>query len=318
MSYAVIMDIQQLRAFRSVVATGSVRAAAEALQYSPSAISQQITALQRDVGVALTRRSGRGVEPTQDGRVLAERIDSLLGEMGDLDAFVQGLKQGRTTNLTIGYFSSLGGTWLPRIVGPLMEAFPETRVELFVADAFDPARRPRPDLQFLVEPREFVVPDGYDYHPLAGDDYVVAMPENHPLAAREEVALPELAAEPWVDNDSSGGWCRQVVIDACASVGFQPSFRLQTLDYSVALGLVAVGLGVSVLPSLGANSLPEGVVTRPVVGPAPRRRIGAVVMKGSAEMPAVARLLGLARGVAAQQSGESATGGARVVAGGAP
>lgn len=291
------MDVQQLRAFRSVVATGSVRAAADSLQYSPSAISQQITALQRDVGVALTRRVGRGVEPTGEGRALAERIDAFLGEMGDLDAFVKGLRAGRTTGTRLGYFSSLGATWLPRIVGPVADEFPETSIELFVADTFDPARRPRLDFQFLVVPRSFAPPEGYQLRWLADDTYVVAMRADHPLAAESAVPMAALAKEEWVDNDAAGGWCRQVTIDACAAAGFQPRYRIQTLDYPVALGLVAVGMGITVLPSLGARNLPEGVVSRPLVTPTPVRSIGALVADDCLQTPAVQRILELAERV---------------------
>src|SRR5699024_2804401 len=134
--------------------------------------SQQVTHLQKEAGIALLSRVGRGIEPTPAGRALADRIDGVLGELGGLDDFVRSLKAGRNTSLTLGYFPSLGTTWLPDIVGPLSEEFPDTRLELYVSDVHDPARRPRPDLQLLVLPSDATVPPGYEAHPIAEDKYV--------------------------------------------------------------------------------------------------------------------------------------------------
>lgn len=295
------MDVQQLRAFRSVVATGSVRAAAEVLGYSPSAISQQVSGLQRSAGIPLLARVGRGREPTRAGVALAGRVDGVLGELGDLDQFLRGLREGRGSAIVLGYFHSLGSTWLSGIVGPLVAEFPDTRVDLFVSDGFDPGRRPRPDVQLVVASRGFAAPVGYALVPLGEDPYAVVLPGGHPLADGEEVALTDLAGESWVDNDAAGGSCRQVVIDACAAAGFQPRFRIETHDYATALSLVSAGLGISVMPSLGAHHLPEGLVALPVTQPTPVRSIGALVREDSATTPLVRRTLELAAAVADEE-----------------
>lgn len=293
------MDIQRLRAFRSVVATGSVREAAQTLGYSPSSVSQQVTGLQRSMGVQLLQRVGRGVEPTEAGKALASRVDALLSELGDLDHFVQGLSQGETSSITLGYFSSLGTTWLPRIIGPLAAEFPGTRIDLNVSDVFDPAVRPRPDVQFLVPPADFGTPEGYDRPPLATDSYVVALPQGHLLAGLDEVPLAALAGQEWVDNDLADGWCKRVVTDACAAAGFQPQYRIHTQDHRTALGLVAVGVGITVLPLLAAEELPAGAVQRPVVQPVPVRTITAFVRRETSHLPITRRVLALAQEQAA-------------------
>lgn len=294
-----VVDLQHLRAFRSVVATGSVRAAADILGYSPSAISQQVTALQREVGVTLLGRVGRGVEPTVAGHALAARIDGLLGELGDLDDFARALREGRNATLTLAYFASLGATWLPGIVGPLAADFPDTRIELILAEIHDPTRRPRADLQLLVMPPESTTPEGYVRHPLARDAYVVALPAGDDWAGRESIGLAELAARTWIDNDFAQGACRQIVLDASAAAGFRPRFRIQTHDYPTALGLVATGVGITVLPSLATRHVPPGVAVVPVVDPTPVRSIHALVLRDSQRSPAVVRALELATAVAA-------------------
>lgn len=295
------MDIQGLRAFRSVVATGSVREAASTLGYSPSSVSQQVAALQRSLGVQLLNRVGRGVEPTEAGKALAARVDVLLSELGDLDHFVQGLAKGESASITIGYFSSLGTTWLPHIIGPLAAQFPATRIDLNVSDVFDAATRPRPDVQFLVPPPDFPTPAGYDRITLATDRYVVAMPQRHPLSRLAEVPLALLTGEEWIDNDLSDGWCKRVITDACAAAGFQPQYRIHTQDHRTALGLVAVGVGVTVLPLLAAEDLPPSVVQRPVVQPVPQRTITAFVRRETSQLPITRRVVQLAREQAGAQ-----------------
>lgn len=296
--YPLGVDVQHLRSFRSVVATGSVRAAADTLGFSPSAVSQQLAQLQRDAGVPLLNRVGRGVEPTTAGHALAERIDVLLGEFSDLDGFVRGLREGRSRVVNVSYFPSLGTTWLPRIVGPLVTEFPDVRIDLAVTDLFDPGRRPRPDVQLIVVPPAFPAPEAYELHPLADDPYVVALPPGHPLAGRTHVPLRELADEPWIDNDFAQGWCRRVAVDACAAAGFQPAYRIATHDYPAALALVAAGVGISVMPSLGALDRPAGVEVRPLVQPTPVRAVGALILREAADLPVVRRALALARAAA--------------------
>ncbi|WP_153397892.1 LysR family transcriptional regulator [Ornithinicoccus halotolerans] len=299
------MEIQQLRAWRSLVATGSVRGAADALGYSPSAISQQISQLQKEVGITLLSRVGRGIEPTPAGRALAARVDGVLGELGDLHDFVRALRAGRSATLTFGYFPSLGATWLPDIVGPLVGEFPDTSLDLYVSDTHDPARRPRPDLQLLVLPPGVGTPAGYQSHPVAEDSYVVTMRHDDPLAARDSVPMAELAHHSWIDNEHGHGPCRRIVLDACAAVGFQPAFRIQTHDYPTALALVARGLGLSVMPALGATHLPDGVVRRPIVDPTPTRAIHAIVLRDSADQPVVQRALALTLEAAAAEQPSS-------------
>src|SRR5690606_31201569 len=134
--------------------------------------------------------------------------------------------------------------------------FPDLRLELRLAER---PGAPAPPTDMAV----FVVPDssgsadpsvpagssrdssrGYDVHPLLEEPYVAVLPDGHRLAGRSRVGLRELADEPWVDNDVTRGPCRQVVMDACASVGFTPAFRIETPDYPTAISFVATGVGV--------------------------------------------------------------------------
>ncbi|GAA2102779.1 LysR family transcriptional regulator [Brevibacterium salitolerans] len=254
-----------------------MRAAAQALGYSPSAVSQQITQLQREARVPLMTRVGRGIEPTPEGIALSRRIDGTLAELNGLKEFLRTMRAGQTATLSIGHFASIGTTWVPDILSALTTSHPEVRIELFVADSYDPQRKPRPDLQLLVLPPETPAPKGYTKHLLTDDPFMVAVPSDHPLHEKSEVSLAALANDDWIDNDAAGGTCRQIVLDSCAALGFQPSFRLQTPDYGTALELVARGLGITILPLLAAQKIPAGAAILPIAWPSPIRSIYALV-----------------------------------------
>jgi DNA-binding transcriptional LysR family regulator len=101
-----MLDVQRLRVFRAVVASGSVQAAADHLGYTPSAISQHLTALQRETGLVLFEKAGRGIAPTPTAKVLAAESDELMGSLTRLGGVVDGLREGRSGSVTIGTFDS--------------------------------------------------------------------------------------------------------------------------------------------------------------------------------------------------------------------
>ena len=292
------IDLQQLRSFRSVVAEGTVRGAADLLGYSPSAVSQQISHLQRHAGVALLTPAGRGLETTAAGRALAARIDTLLQDLGNFETFVDDLRLGRAAGVSLIYFPSLGASWLPDIVGEFITRFPDIPVELRVAERFEPHQQTSPDIQLIASDAHPPVPRGYDAHYLREDPFVLAMSHQHPLAQQEAVALGQTQRETWIDNDRPGSACRELLLNACAAAGFQPLFHLSTDDYLTALSLVQRGAGVTALPALAATSLPPGVVTRPLTSPAVRRAVTALVARSSASQEPVEELLSIVRDVA--------------------
>lgn len=288
-------DVHRLRVFRAVVAAGSVNGAAAHLGYTPSAVSQHLAALQRETGLRLLERNGRGIGITATGRLLAEEAAGVLERLSALDAVVADLREGRVGRLSVSYFASAGAAWIPPVVAALTREFPELRVDLRLFELADEADGP-PDVAVFVEHDSAAPLRGYDVHPLLAEPYLVVLPEGHRLAGRTHVRMRELADEPWVDNDFSRGPCRQVVLDACSSVGFSPAFRIETHDYPTAISFVATGVGVTVLPRLAvATPLPADVVARPVVDPVPVRRIAVGVREALRQDPAATRFLTLLR-----------------------
>jgi len=280
-----MLDLHRLRVFRAVVASGSVNAAAANLGYTSSAVSQHVTALQRETGLVLLARSGRGIEPTSIGLALAEQIDGALSRLGDVEAFVADLRNGRTGSLSMAYFPSVGAAWLPAVARSLLRQFPDIRLDLELRDDFTAGSAKRPDIQLVVAPPDFAGTRDTRAHHLLDDPYVVVVPPEHPLAGADAVELARLAGERWIDNDFARGWCRENLIDACRAAGFSPPFRIEAHDYPTALAFVEAGIGITVLPRLGAATLPGGLVAVPVTAPAVRRSIYAVVQTSVEETP---------------------------------
>jgi DNA-binding transcriptional LysR family regulator len=272
-----MLDVHRLRIFRAVVASGSVNAAAANLGYTPSAVSQHVTALQRETGLVLLARSGRGIEPTSVGLALAEQIDGALSRLGDVEAFVADVRNGRTGSLSMAYFPSVGAAWLPAVASALLRRFPDVRLDLELRDDFTAGTARRVDIQLLVAPADFAGTRDTRAHHLLDDPYVVVMPPGHPLAGADAVELARLAGERWIDNDFARGWCRENLILACRAAGFSPPFRVEAHDYPTALAFVEAGVGITVLPRLGAATLPGGLVAVPVTAPVVQRSIYAVV-----------------------------------------
>jgi len=286
-----MLDLHRLRVFRAVVASGSVNAAAVNLGYTPSAVSQHITALQRETGLTLLARDGRGIRPTATGLALARRVDGVLAELGDVESFVTDLREGRTGSLSIAYFASVGSAWMPHVARALLQDFPGLRLDLQLLEEQSAGPGPRPDVQVVVAPRDFAGGRDARAHHLVDDPYVAVVPAGHPLAGAAAVPLGELARERWIDNDVARGWCRRNLLEACRAAGFDPVFRVEAHDYPTAIAFADAGIGITVLPSLGAVNLPAGVVTVPVTSPTPQRSIHALVQKPVEGAPPVVRAL---------------------------
>jgi DNA-binding transcriptional LysR family regulator len=289
-----VLDVHRLRIFRAVVTAGSVNRAAANLSYTPSAISQHIATLQRETGLRLIERNGRGIEITPAGRLLAEEAAVVLERLASLDSVVADLREGRVGSLSVGYFTSAGAAWIPPVVVALTREFPDLRLDLRLHELAD--QRPPLDVQVFVQGTEGRADPDHDVHSLLEEPYLAVVPAAHRLAHHDEIPLRELADEPWVDHDFTRGPCRQVVVDACASVGFSPGFRVETQDHQTAISFVAAGMGITVLPRLCLTpALPAGLVAVPVVDPVPVRHIAVRVRQALRHNRAARRFVELMR-----------------------
>ncbi|MBB2903028.1 DNA-binding transcriptional LysR family regulator [Kineococcus radiotolerans] len=281
-----MLDVHRLRVFRSVVASGSIAAAAANLGYTPSAISQHVAALQRETGLVLLERAGRGLVPTPVGLAVAAQADAVLARLGEAETAIASMRAERTAHLSLAYISSVGSTWLPEVARRLTQAHPEVDLDLQLLEDSTLEGTERPDVQLVVGPGTPVrAGAGFDVHRLAEDPYRVLLPATHPLSGRREVELAELATDRWIDSEPRAGWCRGNLLEACTAAGFAPAFHVQAHDYAMSAAFVGAGLGITVLPALAAHTLPDGVRSVPVVRPTPTRTIHVVVRKTIARWP---------------------------------
>jgi len=286
------VDVHRLRILRAVVADGSIQGAAASLGYTPSAISQHLTALQKETGLRLLQRSGRGIEPTEAGRAVAAESARIFERLADLESLVADLRAGRVGALSVSYFASAGAVWVPPVLATIAREFPRLRLDLRLIELLAADSGP-PDVEIAVDGAESGGIAGYQVHPLLTEPYLAVVPVTSALGGRAQVDLAELRDQAWVDNDVARGPCRQAVLDACSTVGFSPAFHIETQDYPTAIRFVAEGMGITVIPHLGLGTLPDSTVAVPIVNPTPRRSISVRVRDTAANHPAVIRMLEL-------------------------
>ena len=290
-----MLDPHRLRIFRSVIASGSLQAAADNLRMTSSAVSQHMSRLQAETGLVLFERAGRGVQPTAAARILAAQSDDAMAQLERLDEVVADLRDGRTGRLTIGYFSSAGPVWMPDLVTQLTDEMPDLVVELLINEIARPSIPP--DIDLVDDFPDAATPSGMHRTDLTDDPYVAVLADDHPLAGRARISLLDLKGDTWVSHDLPSNPAHRILVASCAAAGFRPRFSVQAGDQHTAMEFVRAGVGVSVLPRLAAAARPHGVRRVPLHDPVPVRRISALTRETVAPNRAAARALELLTGL---------------------
>ena len=262
------MNLTRLRMLSEVASRGSFRAAAFALDYTPSAISQQIALLEREAGLRLVDRGPRGAELTDAGLLLVRRADVALHELAKARHELETLAGNGATRLRVAAFPTAMATIVALATRSFAEAHPDWTVQ--VGDA-EPERA-----RALLAAGEVEAAIVYEFEPdgrgrLIGDDpMLLCLPAGHRLAARAEIDLADLAGEQWF-GDLGCPFVRALV-DRCREAGFTPTFSpLLTYDYNAMQGLVATHGLVGLIPSLALTARRPDVAIRPL-RPEPRAR----------------------------------------------
>jgi DNA-binding transcriptional LysR family regulator len=248
------MELRRLRLFAAVVEAGSMSAAASALSYSTSSVSEQIAALERDVGMQLLERAPRGVRLTAAGELLADRAEQILAQVAALQAELDDLAGLRTGQLRAGAFSTAGAMLLPLAASAfaarhpgvrlsIAEADPDEALALLVAGELDLA------LIYEFEGHPLSLPGGLEQHDLLEDTLHLIAPRGHITSRREVIALADLADERWIQGVRHGSTA-DVLPAACRAAGFEPQIVTATDDPMAVQGFVAAGLGLAVVSQL--------------------------------------------------------------------
>jgi DNA-binding transcriptional LysR family regulator len=300
-----MLDIRRLLVFSTVVDTGSVTAAAHRLGFTPSSVSQQVSLLEREVGLALLEKSGRGIKPTSAGLTLAEQARVVMRAVTDAEEVMADLREGRTGRVRVVSFNSAGDSLMPSAVADLRQTQPGLQVATSIADteeAYDQLRASRVEVALVLEPYGpgDEPDDGLVHIHLLDDPYRVMLPEGHRLAGESVVDLTDLSGDDWVSAIGGNGLCRDETVDICRRAGFSPHFVAQAVEFPAAQAYVATGIGVGLFPVLALGLIHDGVVVRPIRKEPEPRHVWAITRPALVEHVPVAQTLKALRKAAAE------------------
>jgi DNA-binding transcriptional LysR family regulator len=279
-----IGDARRLRTFALIADLGSVSAAASVLGYTQSAVSQQLLALEREVGEVLIDRSQRPLRTTPAGATLRPHVDAVLAAIGDAEAVLEDIR-AKTPRVRLAAFTSALASFVPAAVRDLRRTRAEVVVEVLQVETDEAAERLRSgaaDLAVVHYMPGVAVPEtgGLQRRPLLVDHLYVVVPEGHRLARRAEVAVADLDGEPLVlpRRDTPAGRFRSVVEHLCARAGFAPLVAYELNDLPAVQAFVAAGIAVVPMHGLTLTTVPPGATVRPLADrPAGSRTVEALV-----------------------------------------
>jgi DNA-binding transcriptional LysR family regulator len=289
-----MLDVARLRVFREVAARGSFTAAANALHYSQPAVSHHVARLEEELGVQLLVRQSRGLSVTPAGEQVLRHADALLDRLDEAERELGELAAAATATVRLAAFPSAATTLVPETVAALARRYPEITLDVVQADPDEslPALRDGVHDIALVYDYPMMERDPepeLEYELLFEDHLLLALPLGHPQAEQESADLAALSDETWVAPNPC--LCRDAIEASCELRGFQPNVVSQTNDYLAMQGLVALGVGVALIPRLALSAgVRDGVVLRPLEDP-PLVRTTSIVRRSSGHQPLAAEPL---------------------------
>ena len=304
-----MLDLRRLRLLRELSQRGTIAAVADALQFTPSAVSQQLAMLEREAGVPLLERAGRGVRLTDAALVLVGHAEALLERAALAEADLAAEAGDVTGRCRIAGFQSV----TLRLAIPAMQALardaPRLRCELVEAEpeqALPAAALGDLDVvlgdEWQHQPRG--LPAGLERHDLLRDPVYVVLPVRHPAARGGErpVSLAELRDEVWATGPAGMGW-DEMTVRVCREHGsFEPDVRHRANDAAIGIAFVSRGLAVCLLPDLVLPVRQPGVAVRPIAGESVHRAIFAATRAADAARPSTQAVLNAVRDEAAALS----------------
>ncbi len=291
-----MIDIRRLQVVRMIARYGGVTAAADALHLTPSAVSQQVKQLSRELGVTLLEPRGRGVRLTPAARVLLRNADQLAASWERAVTEIAHYADGESGELRLCGFPTSIVSLLAPAVALLRARHPEMVVsvtEAELAEGYDLVLAGDADIAVVVPTVD--APTGsedskFDLARLLDEVQDLLLPADHPLAGRESLDLAEASDEPWIVGNPGRSHHQQLVLVACAAAGFAPHIAHRVTDWPAVAALVGRGFGVSLIPRMTHLPAQEGTVRIPLRGTtAPLRRVLTCIRRGSRDQPLIAR-----------------------------
>lgn len=257
------MESARCKAFIESVERGSFRAAAEALGYTPSAVSQLVAALEKELGLNLLVRSKKGVTVTSEGEKLLPIVRSYLArekEMYELASEMQGISVG---NLTIAAYPSVATTWLPEIVRTFQNDYPNVQFSIMEGireEIFGHLDDHVADMGFMA----YAEPMDYEWTPLAEEQIIAVVPENHRLAGAKSYPIKDCEKDSFIMTS----WGNDMEVrNIFKKYKVAPEIKFTTYDTPATLAMVRMGLGVAFVNELSAQYWNEHLVKLPLDPP---------------------------------------------------
>jgi DNA-binding transcriptional LysR family regulator len=265
-----MLDPRRLSLLRDVAATGTIAAAAERAGCTAAAASQQLAALERDLGAGLLERSARSVRLTEAGRVLAEHAGRLLSSLADAERAVRDVAGLRGGTIRIAAFATAAISFVIPALTVFRRRHPDVEVrftELESAEALPEVRAGTVDLAVTHEYAPLSRPDlhGLEQRALYREPMLLAVPRSLEPAGTGKIDLADFAATPWVAALTSSGFQAATEM-ACRAAGFEPRVECRVHSYPMVLAMVGAGFGVGLVPQLAAVAQ-SGVSYLPIARP---------------------------------------------------
>lgn len=298
-----MLNLERLRVLHAVCTTGSVRAAAEVLHVTTSAVSQQVARLEREVGQRLLDRHGRGVRPTDAALLLSDHAAKLLAQVELVEADLAGYRGAVAGTVTIAAFATAARGLMPTALRSLRDKYPDLTVRLSEAEpdiAITALRRGDIDVAVVQDWAEapLPIPPDLSRTPLLDDVLDVALPADHHLANRESVDLADLVDENWI-SWTAGQICHDWLTHTLRAKGIGPRITHTASEHSTQLALVAAGLGAAIIPRLGREPTADMVRFVPLT-PTPIREVSTLWRSSTTTRPAIRATLQALRSAASQ------------------
>lgn len=259
-----MIEYRHLRYFVVLARTLHMTRASEQLHLAQPSLSQNIQQLEEELGTTLIRRTGHKLSLTAAGEVFRVEAQKSLQQFELAKVAAQKAGRGELGEIALGFSSTAGIQVIPRLVSAFREKFPEVRIRLreMGTDAQLAALRSG-DIDLAIA---YVLPDPeFQYREMTPESLVAILPASHPHAAEESVSIKELAADAFIlPSKNVAANVRDAILAECAEEGFLPKSIEETSTAQTALGLVAAGLGVSILPASVRKLAREGIVILPI------------------------------------------------------
>ncbi len=300
------LSLTGLRVLREVAATGSFTAAAESLGYTQSAVSRQVASLETAAGSQLFERAARGVRLTDAGGVLLRRAGAVLDQVDAAQRELDGISQLASGRISVGAFPTAVAALLPRTLREFRARHPEMEATLREGSTSSQIRRlitGSADVAVIG-----VLPQGQaprdrriTLEHLIDDPLLLAVGRDHPLARRRTVKLDDLVSERWIAGSAKAD---DSMLGAWQWAEWKPKVDLIAKEWTAKLGLVAAGLGVTLVPGLAADGVRSDVALIRIRSDRPASRTVLLARRATDEAPPVRAFVDLLHEVASELTSE--------------